>query len=155
MGIMRSVGKGLGKIFNFQIERWLDYRSLKNTTLYLYNRAKSLYSTPKNPSRTETYHDAVARLELSPEDLQQQMNHFQLLARVFFGLFILILIYGLWISLLGNWMGGIMCLALSIYALTNAFRYDFWKYQIQRQKLGCTVQEWFHHRINMFSSKGK
>lgn len=152
MGLWRGVKKGLGKVFNFQVDRWLDYPNLKGSAVYFYRQLKSLYKF-ETASRTETYEDAVARLKLSAEDLNIQRNHFEFFARIFFVLFLSILGYGLWISVNGNWMGGIMSLALAIYALTNAFRYDLWKYQIQQKKLGCSLKEWFYYRFACFSNR--
>jgi len=40
-----------------------------------------------------------------------------------------------------------MVVALTLYVLTQAFRYHFWLFQLRNRKLGCTLSEWWNARV--------
>lgn len=143
MGI-RSGFKKLSKaVFNFRVDLWLDYKNLKGHTSYLYNQFRTLYHIQPN-ARTETFEEAVERLELTPELLALQKKRYHFLIYFYLGLSCLIFCYSAWLICSGNWMGTCMAISVGLYALSFAFRYHFWNYQIQRQQLACSFQDWLN-----------
>lgn len=150
MGFLSSTKKATGYIFNFRVGQWLDYDSLKGTALYLYYLFRGLYRI--NPYQfSESYEEAKERLNLSDEYLNFQSKRYLWLSYFFLGCSLLFFSYMLFLGIKHHWMGTFMTLSLSLYALSIAFRYHFWRYQLIRQKLGCSVQEWwrdlFHKEI--------
>jgi len=94
-------------------------------------------------SEIEDFEEAYVRLQWTPELLAKQIKRFL----GYFYLFILLAIsfffYAFIIGKHGNVMGTFMSTAVGIYSLSLAFRFHFWRYELQRRKLGCTFKEWF------------
>lgn len=143
MGVRSGFRKVSKAVFNFRPDLWLDYKNLKGYTSYFYNQFRTLYHIQPN-SRTESFEEAVQRLELTPELLAIQKKRFNFMSGFYFCLACLIICYSIWLIFSGNWMGTCMSIAVALYALSFAFRYHFWTYQLQRQQLSCTFQDWFN-----------
>lgn len=158
MGIRSGFKKLSRNLFNFRLDLWLDYKNLKGYTNFFYNQFRSLYHIqPVIRSESETYHtfeEAVHRLELTPELLDLQIKRYYFLTYFYLSLSFAFLCYSLWLGWLLNWMGACMSSAMTLYALSFAFRYHFWAYQIQRRQLSCSFQEWLNdfagHKILKF-----
>jgi len=142
MGIFRSVTKGIGYIFDFRIHRWLGFGTIKKNTQYYYEQAKALASVEK-PTHSETFEEAAERLNLSPEFLERQKKRYLLLSIFFVFLALSLGVYAGFFIVKKYWMGAVMCCSLTFFALTYAFRYHFWYFQIKHKKLGCKLRDWF------------
>lgn len=141
-------------MFNFRPGVWLDYKNLKSNTQYYMNQFRSLYHI-EPLSRTETFEEALHRLNLTPEFLASQQKHYLFLIYFYLILASSIFCYCLWLILHGNIMGSLMSLAVTLYALSFAFRYHFWKYQIQKRRLNCSFSEWLHDWFRIKFSAGQ
>jgi intracellular multiplication protein IcmV len=121
---------------------WLDYKSLKALNRTLFNQIRDLFTIPK-PTRTETFEQALERFGLNADELEDIKGTYQAYAIVFvllsigIGLFSLYLIFSF-----TSFLGGLIGIAVTALALSQAFKYDFWVFQIKQQKLGCTFAEW-------------
>lgn len=149
MGILRKIGNGLGHIFDFRVDRWLNLKLIKDNTTYYLQETKRLFSV-EQPEHLDEFDDAVNRLDLSPEFISNQAKRYLYLAAFFLVCSGLLLSYGVFLILQSNLMGSLICFALTFYALTCAFRFHFWYFQIKQRKLGCSIQEWiksFHLRL--------
>lgn len=142
MGVFRKIGNGLGRVFDFRIDRWLNLNMIKENTSFYIQESKRLFSV-EQPEHLDEFDEAVNRLALSPEFINNQTKRYLYLAVFFLFCSILLVIYGFFLMLHSNQMGSLICFALTFYALTCAFRFHFWYFQIKHRKLGCSVQEWF------------
>lgn len=142
MGFWRGIGKVAGQIVDIRADRWMGLKSLKNNAFFFLDQAKQLFHM-QEATRSETFEEAVERLELTPEMLQLQSKRFTVLTVLFLGAAFLVGLYSIFLLFHNNWMGAFISLSLMIYALSCAFRFHFWRFQIQQKKLGCTVREWF------------
>ncbi len=143
MGIRSGFKKFSKAIFNFQVSAWLDYKNLKSYTNYFYRQFRNLYYI-QPLSRTETFEEAEKRLELTSENLELQKKRYYFLFFFYLVISAGIFCYFLGLCLTGNFMGACMSFSMTLYALTFAFRYHFWCYQIQKRKLSCSFQEWLN-----------
>ncbi|OGT37349.1 MAG: hypothetical protein A3F12_06215 [Gammaproteobacteria bacterium RIFCSPHIGHO2_12_FULL_38_14] len=121
---------------------WIDLEFLKDQNKTIWSILRSLVTAP-TPVYEETFEQAMARLGLKEEDIQHSALRFRLYAIFFLVLSLASLIYSIYllihyVTLLGFLLG----LGVTGLFLAQAFKYDFWAFQIRRRKLGATVQEW-------------
>lgn len=143
MGIFKKVA---GKVVDTRVDRWMSWGYIKETT----DRFKILFLDiviPKKASTSETFEEAMQRLELTEADLVQRKKEFIRLFYFFILLAIGILAYALYMAFLGNLVTALIAFCLSVYALSQAFRFHFWLFQLKHRKLGCTIKEWMNSSI--------
>ena len=141
MGLWKGTKKVVGHVVDVRVDRWVDFTSLQNSTCYFWERAKSLFSI-KTAEHPESFEEAIDRMALSPETIVKQSERFLRLALFFVLMTMALVIYAIVLYRLKNWTGMGICLSLSLYALSLAFRFHFWHFQISQKKLGCDVWEW-------------
>jgi len=141
MGFWSSTRKVLGHAVDLRADRWLDYEGLKRSTVYILSQTKKLF-TPETAHKSESFEEAVDRLDLSPQALSEQSDRYNYIAIFFLITTAALLAYALLTVLLGNWLGAGITFALSLYSLSLAFRFHFWHFQISQRKLGCSVRDW-------------
>lgn len=143
MGMFSNVKNAGGYVFNFKVSSWLGVDQIKATTKNIASLGRNVV-TPEQADYVETFDDALMRLGITNEVLQQRVKEFNRLMIIFIFVAAAIFSYSVFIVFKHkNIMGFIMGFAITLYALTHAFRYHFWVYQIKHKKLGCTLREWF------------
>lgn len=138
-----SAQKVLGTVVNIRVDKWVDLDSIKGTVNFTIRQTKNLFSQHKQVFDIEDFEEARARLHLSEEDLISQLNQYKNLALFFSFLSFTVFIYFIYLVYRSNFMGACMTFGISLFGLSQAFRYHFWMYQIKRKKLGCTLKEWW------------
>lgn len=134
------LGLLLKKVFN--LKSWLDWERLKAFTQYLYKGAKRFFVLEETTD-TESFDAAKKRLKLTDNDLLVRQKGLLRLAIIMIVAATLLLAYAIYLFYEGSFKGGILGLIVTSIALTLAFRYHFWYFQIKEKKLGCTFHEWF------------
>lgn len=143
MGFFSGIKNAGGAIFNFRVTKWVGLDQIKANSRNLVNIGQSLI-TPQQANYKETFEEALVRLNITEEQIQQRRKEFTRLMVIYLGISLLIFAYSIFIVYkYKNIMGFIMGFALTIFALTHAFKYHFWIYQIKHRRLGCTLREWF------------
>jgi intracellular multiplication protein IcmV len=143
MGFLSRAKDVGGTIFNFKVGKWLGYDQVKTSFKNLSGIGKEVF-TPAQAERTETFEEALERLQLTEEDLKQRQTEFTRLMAIYIAVALLVFMYSVWIVYAyRNFYGFCMGFSLTIYVLSLAFRYHFWIFQIKHKKLGCTLRDWF------------
>lgn len=143
MGFFSGIKNAGGVIFNFRVTKWIGLDQIKANSKNLFNIGQSLV-TPQQANYTETFEEALVRLNITEEQIQLRKKEFTRLMIIYLVIASIIFIYSIYIAYkYKNVMGFIMGFALTLFALTHAFRYHFWIYQIKHRKLGCTLRDWF------------
>lgn len=128
---------------------WLGYDMLKEQTSTILSFLKAGVA-PSKTGRTETFDEAIARLEIDPKDLKQTANTYLVYSAVFLGVAILDFFYGFYLLFYhGAFLGFVVAGSLLGLLLVQSFKYSFWSYQIKQRRLGCTFKEW---RNSLFKS---
>ena len=127
----------------FKFRFWLDTDRLKGFAAYIVETFQKLFVL-KPQQGGELFAEAKERLKLDDAGLlERQKSLFRLsVLMVFFAM--LILLYALYQLLYGSFVGVILSLVVMLIALTLAFRYHFWYFQLKEKKLGCSIREWMH-----------
>lgn len=142
MGLWKGTKTVIGHMVDVRVDRWIDFATLKKSTLYFWHQLNNLF-TIKKAEHPESFKNAVDRMALTPEALAKQSKRFLKLSLFFLFMTAALIIYAIILLNLKNWMGVGICLSLSLYALSLAFRFHFWYFQISQKKLGCSVSEWY------------
>lgn len=143
MGFFSGLRKAGGYVFNFRVDKWVGYEQIKRNSTDLLDDAKTIFIA-EQADHKETFEEALKRLNLSEAELQARAVEFRRLMLLFLILAGLVFGYSFYIGFMyKNVAGFFMGIAVTIFALANAFRYHFWLYQIKHKKLGCTLREWF------------
>ncbi len=143
MGLFSKMKTAGGYVFNFRVSKWLGLDQIKSSTRGIMSFGLDVF-TPEQPNNAETFEEALVRLNITEEQLLQRKKEFLALMILFLLIATAIFIYSIFIAYsYKNFIGFIMGFAVTIYALTLAFRYHFWIYQIKHRKLGCSLRDWF------------
>lgn len=130
---------------------WIDYQFLKGQTVELITVLKGLF-TPATPTREESFTDAMKRLGMTEADVASAISYYRLLALVFLLITLLIFFYSFYLLFSHHtFLGWMLGMAVSALLAVQAFKYDFWAFQMRRRKLGATFDEW---KNNLLGGKG-
>jgi hypothetical protein len=140
MGIWSGTKKAASHLVNVRVDKWIAYSYLKDTLNFFLDISKSLFK-PEHTQIQESFEEATKRLHLNSEDLIQRATLFQRFTFIFLVITLGLLIYAIYIFQQNNLMGTCMTICLALYAGYQAFKFHFWRYQIQKQRLGCSLKE--------------
>ena len=140
MGIWSGTKKVASHLVNLRVDKWISYTYLKDTLHFFLDLFKSLFKIEQAKIQ-ESFEEATERLQLNSEDLIQRTKHFQRWTLVFLLLALSFLAYAIYIFRQHNLMGACMTLGLVLCASMQALKFHFWRYQIQKQRLGCSLKE--------------
>lgn len=143
MGIIKKVSS---RLVDVRVDKWMSWDYLGETA----DRFKVLFLDiviPKKADTAETFEEAMQRLELTEEDLTERKKEFTRLLYFFLGLAIAIVGYALYLAFIGKMVTSLIAFCLAFYALTQAFRFHFWLFQLRNRKLGCTIKEWMNSSV--------
>ena len=142
MGVIKSTRKILGIFINLRVDQWFGLKDHLYNIRFITGRARELF-TPKEADRSETFEDAMDRLDISQTELDATDKYYSSLIYLFIFIAVAIALYSLYQALvLKSILSTIMTFSLVLFALANAFRYHFWRFQIRSKKLGCSFRDW-------------
>ncbi|WP_119344685.1 hypothetical protein [Facilibium subflavum] len=95
----------------------------------------------KRPNR-EMHFNELEDIGVDQEKIKMLTKRFTFLVRLWLTIVLLGYFYMLYLFIQGDWYIAIISLSVLLIALANAFRFHFWRYQLQKKKLGCTLKEW-------------
>jgi intracellular multiplication protein IcmV len=132
----------------FNPRGWLGYDQLKAQTLFLFAYLKQLF-IPAKPDRIETFEEAVARLNLSEADIKEMRETYFYYSVLFLAIAVVAFLSSFYFIIVhGSFSGWLLTMAVSALLGAQAFRYNFWYFQIKNRKLGCTYKEWIQGKTN-------
>ena len=138
---LKDVFKVSRKTF-FYPTAWLGYNELKRETKTTWDIIKDV-TTPPEPTRKETFAQAMQRLKLTDADVENTAHQYTIYTWLFLflgaGTFAASFFY---LFYHGTFFGWILGLSTAALFFVQAFRFDFWLFQIRHRKLGCTFEEW-------------
>lgn len=126
----------------FNPRAWVGYDYLKTQTLDIYATLRGLFAAPI-PAREETYDEALERLHISDKAAQATAHSYFIYSLIFFIIGSATFVFGfILLFYYDTFLGWLLAMSTSALFFTQAFRYNFWCFQIKHRKLGCTFAEW-------------
>ena len=121
---------------------WIDLDSLQSQNRTIWGVLKTLF-TPQQPTRKETFDEAMKRLGLTEADLARSAMRYRLYGFFFLFIALVISVYAFYLLFrYGSFLGWLLGIGVAGLFIAQAFKYDFWAFQIRRRKLGATFEEW-------------
>lgn len=96
----------------------------------------------KEKGEAETYEEAVARMKLSDDDLEERKRMFVTQVWLYLGAGIGVIAYGVWLAFQGYIIEMLLAFLVAGLSFAYAFRSHFWLFQMKQKKLGCTWKEY-------------
>lgn len=125
---------------------WIGYKSLSNGTKAIWGVIKDTI-TPDKPQRQETFEQAMQRFKLTETDIQKQSKDYFFYSISFVLLAAFSFMASFYFLFIHKTFAGLLLgFAVTALFLAQAFRFNFWHFQIKHRKLGCTFDEWRHGR---------
>lgn len=155
MGFFRTTGRAIKWAVKpaVDVPSWFGARQIRGLSTRFINESKGLFQIQPKPAHPETFDEAVARLQLTEEDLANRSKNYLQLA-IFCGfLGLLVLGYSVYLFWLLDVAPAILSFLLALLVFVYAFRFHFWFFQIKHRKLGCTLREWWQSKAGDTSSE--
>ena len=146
MGLWKSTKNIASKIFDVRVDKWMSLSYVKDISGRTQYIVKDLI-VPKKSTRIESFEEALIRLKLTEADITQRTIEFTRLVYLFLSLALIIISYAIYMIFKGSPVVGLIALCIALYTLSQAFHFHFWLFQMKNRKLGCTLSEWFHSKI--------
>ena len=127
----------------FNVRGWVDLDRIRTGGQWIVTAAAT-YFIPQQAHVTESFDEAKRRLNLTDQDLAQREAGLFRLSVIMLGAALLVFCYAIYNLFYAYYLSVLLSLVVTGLALTLAFRYHFWHFQIKQHKLGCTLSEWFH-----------
>ena len=121
---------------------WLGYDTLKAQTQTIWSILTSM-TTPAKATRVETFEQAMQRLNLTEVDVKATITAYRCYALGFFIFSLLALAYSFYLLFrYGTYTGWLLGMAVTALFASQAFKFDFWAFQMRRRQLGATFSDW-------------
>ena len=129
---------------HLNVSEWANYDGVRESASWLVTLCRKVFKITE-PTHRETFDDAMRRLKLTEENIQQRRRFFRFMTWLYSFFFSALLIYthvylyaqtdSLSFLLVGY--------CVSLVLLAQAFRYSYWHCQVAKRQLGCTLKVWF------------
>lgn len=130
---------------------WIDFNTLSTQNRTIWTVLRGLFTTPR-PVREETFEQAMERLKISESDVKQIAKTYRWYAITFSFLGLVVLIYAFYLLFHNATIAGFLLgLAAAALFFSQAFKFDFWSFQMRKRKLGLTYAQW---KKNLIGKKG-
>jgi len=144
MKFFRKTARGIFKTF-LNFPAWFGAKQFKNNTSTLFQSVKGNFVVKKT-ARRESFAEAIERLHLTEEDLQQRSKGLLVEVTVYLLLTIAITCYVIYLITMGYILAAGLGFLVIILTLTKAFIAHFQYFQIKNRKLGCSLKEWLNSK---------
>jgi intracellular multiplication protein IcmV len=124
------------------VRKGLNYDQMRDSSTSIYNMGKRVFSRKKSNHTGEKFEEAMARLNVSENDLRHRYAHCQKIFYIFSTISVLLLVYAVYLLWAHAFSGAMLAVCVAVLSGANAFKYNFWMFQIERRKLGCQLSEW-------------
>lgn len=139
MGEKKGLRSYMARTFN--VYQWAGTQSLVDSGRNIRKLYLAMVNV-KRSSRTETFAEAVVRLNLTSLDISNKERQYRLTSSVF-GIFVIFgLLYSGLLYYKRDYLTCVMGLAYTFLMFGFFFRESFWYMQIKRRKLGMGVKDW-------------
>lgn len=138
-GLFKRAGKG--------IQTWVSWDAIKTNSGYVKENTRSLFVIQK-PEHTETFEEAMKRLNLTEADIEVRKSAFLRLAIIIGACGIFALLYTLYLLWHASFASAALAFVVTLLCAATAARYHFWYFQVKNHKLGCTIKEWLNEKVS-------
>lgn len=132
------------------LKRAAGVNMIKDQASFIKKMATGVF-VPRKSDRRDKFED-LGGMGVSEQQVKDAMKAFKRLTILFLVFAVFVVIYLVYSFIAGNYLTGIISIALLAVCLAQAFKYHFWYFQCVKCKLGCTPKEWFEFLISQIVS---
>lgn len=145
----KKSGSRLGRALRKRINprAWSDFDRLKRGQAFIFDLASRLFVIQGKVNETESFEDAQSKLGLTDAQLLSRQKSLFRLTMMMLSIAAIVFIYSAYHLFKARYSSALLSLAVSLIAVSLAFRYHFWYFQIKQRKLGCSLIEWFKQGV--------
>lgn len=145
----------------FRIREWSDFDRIKAATQFVIAAFKQVFipqekklkkNALQKKIQEDSFQKAVEKMHLAQGDLYEKQTSLYRLSLLMSVTALGLFSYAIYQLLYGSYRAVMVSLVLTLLALTLAFRYHFWYFQIREKRLGCSLREWYD---SLRSTRGK
>lgn len=136
----------MSRLIDTRVDRWMSWDYLSDTTSKIKSSVLDL-ATPQKAKFSESFEEAMIRLELTEKDLINRKKEFTRLFYLFTLIGLFIIGYAVYMAYLGHFGACLISFGLAGFSFTQAFKWHFWLFQLRNRKLGCSVKEWLDGKV--------
>lgn len=126
---------------------WIDAESIKKNNAAIFTVLKNLFRKDK-PLREESFEEAMERMGVTEAEVNNIEVNYRTYSLIFIICGLLVFAYSLYLLFsVHTFSGWLLATSATALFFAQAFRYDFWAFQIKKRKLGCTFAEWKQYRL--------
>lgn len=123
------------------IPRWMGAEHLKRNARSIRSMLRG-FSTVKKPELEETFEQAITRMGLNEQRLEERKAEFFRLAMIYLAAALGAFAYLLYLIFHGHYRALMLSLTLVIVLFSFFFREHFWYTQMKYRRLGMTFGQW-------------
>jgi intracellular multiplication protein IcmV len=131
----------------FKVRQWADVSRVQAGFGFVVDLGRTYLLPKKEPVVKESFDEAMARFQLTEQDLVDKQHRLFRLSLLMLLVAVLLLIYVIYNLFSGHYMATFISIMPMSLALGLAFRYHFWSFQLREHRLGCTLKQWFKHGL--------
>lgn len=126
----------------FNPSAWIDMAAIKDQQKVIWDILKGSMTAPTE-GRARTFEEVVKEKKLKESDIAEGISTYKALAVVFIILAVAALLYAcLLLFKYYSITGMLLSIAVSALFFSQAFKYDFWAFEMRERKLGLTITDW-------------
>ena len=130
---------------------WFGWESMKEQNQVIWGLIKGMF-VPAKPIREESFEAAMQRLDVTEDDVRTSITRYRTFALIFLILGVISFAYAFFLLFYyGTITGWLLGIAVAALFGSQAFKFDFWAFQMSRRQLGLTFTDW---RRNILGEKG-
>lgn len=132
--------KGTVKYF-FNIPAWIGSENVTDSGRWVLDLWNRLTHVSKS-ERQETFEEALERLGLTEEEIQERYKVFNRMAWLMVFMFFLGAVYTIYLAKTASLTILLASFGILVFLFALFMRYSFWAYQIKERRLGSSFSDW-------------
>lgn len=143
MKVTSALGRVVKPFVNFP--RWMGLTQVWANGRAIVKMLKDL-RVHRPPTHTESFEEAIQRLNLTEEDVKERIRHCFILTIVYTTATLFFLFYTIYMVIHGH-LGMILGILLTALMATFAYREHFWYFQMKTRSLGNGFKDWLFYLL--------
>lgn len=140
----------IGRFFKsfVDVKAWISYDEIKLNIKSVYGLFRQIFTKRPHVNITpETFTEAVARLNLTEQQINQRKKTFLYSALLYWFISLALVAYAVFLIKKALIIPMLFTLILAAFVMALAYRENLWYMQMAKRKLGCSFAEWLNFML--------
>lgn len=141
-GLTYRVVRGTYRNF-LNVPKWTSYDLIKEQSVGMFGFITHMFRK-RHASRTETFEQAMLRLDLSESDIKKRYKQVRFQFWLYAVLGACIVAYAAYLLIVTTLIVSVLAFLVATICIVRAISMRFWMFQIRKRRLGCSLREWIN-----------